>query len=87
MNAPSCPACGEPLRYASTKTGGYSVSCGACAFQGWAKSPKAAQAMQARLTPADPPAAPPAAPVKSPPAGKPVAPAVKRISDKELFGE
>jgi predicted nucleic acid-binding Zn-ribbon protein len=79
MSAPACVACGEPLRYADTKRGGYSVACASCGFQGFIKTPKAAQAFASRLAPADPPAAKPA-----PPAGKP---AVKRISDAELFGE
>lgn len=86
MSGLHCPACGEPMRHSDTKLGGLSVSCGACGFQGWGKSPKASAAMRERLARIEPPAVPTA----KPPAGKPAAPAapaVKRISDKELFGD
>lgn len=84
MTGPTCPCCGEPLRYSATKLGGFSVSCGACGFQGFAKSPKAATAMQARITPAAP-----AAPV-FPDALSAVAPKPKPSkmpADREVFGD
>lgn len=67
-SAVQCPACGfASCRTSVTKTGGYSLSCPECGFQGWAKSPKAAGGIAAKLSgesakPA--PSAAPAAPAK-----------------------
>lgn len=67
-----CPACDHPAAKVSpTKTLGFSVSCGECGFQGFAKSPKAADGIKAKIAPApepgpalDPPA--PAKPAAAP---------------------
>lgn len=49
-NAVKCPSCDFPsCRATSTKTGGYSLSCPECGFQGFAKSPKAAAGIARQL--------------------------------------
>lgn len=64
-NTVDCPACGFASCKASpTKTGGYSLSCSDCGYQGFAKSPKAAAGIAAKLGGAAP-AAKPAAPAKA----------------------
>lgn len=67
-NTVKCPACGfAACRATIMKTGGYSLSCTECSYQGFARSPKAAAGIAAQLggnatAPAATPA--PAAPAK-----------------------
>lgn len=65
-NVVKCPACGfAGCKALPTKTGGYSLSCSDCGYQGFAKSPKAAAGIAAQLGQAQPAApAAPAATVK-----------------------
>jgi hypothetical protein len=61
-NTVKCPACDfAGCKASPTKTGGYSLSCSECGYQGFAKSPKAAAGIERQLGGA--PAAP-AAPAK-----------------------
>ena len=63
-NTVKCPACGfDACKASPTKTGGYSLSCSDCGYQGFAKSPKAAAGIAAQLGGSATPA--PAAPAKT----------------------
>jgi predicted nucleic acid-binding Zn-ribbon protein len=81
MTAPACPCCGEPMRQSETKLQSVSLSCGNCGFQGFAKSPKAVNALRSRQTPAAPVF--PDAITAVAPSSKPA----KRKADVEVFGE
>lgn len=49
MNA-ACPCCGAPCSVRESKKGGLSLHCGACGYQGFARTPKAASGLRAKLT-------------------------------------
>lgn len=62
-----CPACEfATVKTAPTKTGGFSISCPECGFQGFAKSPKAADGVKKQIGGSS---------------GEPVAPAASKKSD------
>lgn len=57
LNAVPCPAACAPdqvARVTPNKKDGYTIHCPACGFQGFAKTPRAANAIRARITPAKP---------------------------------
>lgn len=55
LNAIDCPTgCGAKARVSVNGSGGMQVHCGSCKFQGWAKTPKAVEALKKRIgAPAD----------------------------------
>jgi len=58
-NIVKCPACGfASCKVSTNKTGGYSLSCSDCGYQGFAKSPRAAAGIAAQLGEPSPAAAP-----------------------------
>lgn len=46
-----CPACDAPMRVTEAKRGGLTTYCEGCGYQGFAKTPKAAAGLRARLAP------------------------------------
>lgn len=63
-----CPCCGGEWIASEQGGGGVTLRCPVSSFQGWAKSPRAAANIRAKLAPAPAAAKPPAEP-------KPAAPA------------